>query len=188
MGLRRIVNQKRKQYGNFKNTLAYPLICLILLLSSCVHENASNDDIPEVLINLEKLQLNEALKGISYDFIDSFNLDNKVIEVTIDRKERHEIYIILRCRGLSYFEAMNLKPTLTYDINNNSFFVFTGTESLLNPNFDEKKFQDREMEKCNEAIKMCYWYRDGKMAKDAKCTFPYPFSDLKMSPLPPRND
>lgn len=173
--------------GTFKSILVYVLVHSLLFVS-CT-ENTFTNETRKVPINFENLSLNENLRQISLAFIDSFNLDNSIIEVTIDRKERFEpgeIYIILKCRGLNYFEAMKLKPMFTYEMKNNSFFVFTGGESLFDLAFDEKKFQNRRMEKCDESIKQCYWFRKGRMIKDEACIFPDPFSDLQMSTPPPK--
>lgn len=171
----------------FKKVVIYAVIHSLLFISCS--EKTSSDTAQEVRINFEKSYLNEKLRQISLAFIDSFNLDNSIIEVSIDRKEIFEpgeMYIILKCRGLIYFEAMKLTPMFTYEIKNNSFFVFTGGESLFDLPLNEKKFQNRRMEKCEESIKVCYWFRKGRIIKDEDCIFPDPFSDLQMSTPPPK--
>ncbi len=167
----------------FKRVFICGVAYLVLMLS-CNHQKDSGNDAQEISISFENPYLSKNLRDISHTFINNFNLDNSIIEVTIDRKSPEEIYIILKCRGSAYFKAMKLKPTFTYEMNNNSFFVFTGAEMLFDSTFDEKRFQDRRKGKCNESLKACYWFNNGKMVEDKACTFPYPFSDLKMSEPP----
>lgn len=82
---------------------------------------------------------------------------------------------------------MELRPSFTYELNNNSFFVFNGAENLFESTFDESKFQNRRKEKCEDSFIKCFWFRDGKMIDDEECTYPYPFTDFHIVPPPPKN-
>lgn len=166
-------------------SIIVPLIGCVLFLTSCIQMPSDTDE-NFVFVNFEKPYINEELRRISIDFISSHQIDNSIIEVTIEKKELEGVYVIMSCRGTIYFEAMKMKPMFTYEINNNSFFVFTGAETLFDSTYNQIRFQSRRKEKCEESFKTCYWFRNAKFYKEAICTYPDPFSDLRMSAPPPR--
>lgn len=166
------------------NKINLVVLCFFCMAISCRQKSAIKR-VEKVFVNLEEPYIHDNLRKISLGFINSFKIDNSIVEVTIERKESEGIYIILTCRGLYYFEVKNLKPLFTYELNNNSFFVFTGVEGLLDSTFNKDKYIKRRKEKCGDMIKTCYWFKGGKMIKDENCTFPYPFTDFKIGAPPP---
>lgn len=134
-------------------------------------------------ISKNNIVLSEQLKKSSYDFTSANNIENSIIKVDIDQQEVNQVFINFTCKGLSYFMAKKSYPLFTYELNNNSFFVFTGAEQMLQISFDGTKYKHRRRERCDSVILTCYLFQDGKMTKEDNCTFPEAFSTLP-PPLP----
>lgn len=169
-------------------------IAFLLVFSACFifiscnnknHEKLNSEKQGNTANLNDTLSINESLKKISLDFIETYNIDNSIIEVAINKKEFDEIYITLTCKGVAYFAVKKISPSLTYEIKNNTFFVFTGAEELLQPKFDEEKYKNRRQEKCDSVIRTCYLFQNNKMQKEDNCLLPEPFSNMPAeSPLP----
>lgn len=158
--------------------------CLLFACNENVkQENLKNQE-DFALVNVP-ISINENLKKISLEFIGTYNITNSIIEVTINKKETNEIYINLTCKGSAYFAVKKLTPSFTYELQNNTFFVFTGAEELLQLNFEEAKYKNRRQERCDSVITSCYLLQDNKMQKEENCSFPEPFSSMPAQSPPP---
>lgn len=165
-----------------KITISY--IIIICLLISCKEQSISENIKNEILVSANTIHISEGLKKVSLDFINTFKIENSIIEVTINKKEPNEIYISLTCKGVAYFVVKKLTPSFTYELKNNTFFVFTGAEELLQLTLEKAKYKNRRQERCDSIIKSCYIFQDGKIQKEESCSFPEPFSNMP-APVPP---
>ena len=161
-------------------------IIILLFLVSCSQGKKESVTVKnDTALVLGSINISEPLKQISLDFVKTYKIDNSIIEVDIDKREFNQIYINFMCRGVSYFSVKNLKPLFSYELSNNSFFVFTGAEQMMQLQFEEAKFKNRRQERCDSVIKSCYLFQDNIMKKEENCTFPEAFSNLPPpSPLP----
>lgn len=87
--------------GNIKQFPLYGLV-IILMLTSCNQQSGSGSDERKIFINYERPYLSEELE-----------------QVTIEKKSLSGTYLILKCRGIYYFEAMKEKPLFTYELKGN---------------------------------------------------------------------
>lgn len=62
-----------------------------ILLISCDHRGGLKDNSTKVFINFEKPYISEDLKNISLRFIDTFEINNSIIEVTIEKRKQEHI-------------------------------------------------------------------------------------------------
>lgn len=167
-----------------KSKLGYILFACLLL--SCKERSTTkNIRQDETLVIIDTFHINEDLKKISIDFIKTNKISNSIIEVDIDKREYNQIYISLTCKGVSYFIVKKLAPLFTYELNNNTFFVFTGAEELLRMPFDEMRYKNRRQERCDTITKSCYIFKDNKIQKEENCSLPEPFSSMPPLSLPP---
>ena len=164
-----------------KATLSWLLISLFF---SCDGVKTPTHDKLEVDVHFGSPVFIDEMKNISESFIREYHINNSFIEVTIERKGIEGVYITLTCRGLFYFQSQGLHPLFTYQINNNTFFVIIGVEPLFNISSYDGKFSERKSEGCYESPRACFWYRDGKIKREEKCTYPFPFSDFQWSEPP----
>lgn len=171
------------------------LINYLLFLCICFSLFACNENVRQQNSNRESsvifndtISLNENLKKISLEFINTYKIDNSIIEIDIDKKEYNQIYISLSCRGFSYFLVKKLTPLFTYELKNNSFFVFTGAEELFTTSLDTSKYTYRRQERCDSIIKSCYFVENNKIIKEENCSYPEPFSNLPAALSPPNKN
>ena len=151
-----------------------------LFLLSCTQKKQLNQKLNKDsnAILLSGIDINEQLKEISLNFVSTHKINNSIIEVDINKREVNQIYLNLTCKGLYYFIVKKAYPLFTYEINNNTFFVFTGSENLLQINFDETKYKNRIHERCDSVMSSCYIIQEGIIKKEDNCTFPDAFSNL----------
>ena len=170
--------------ANFKRI--YIATIILLFLVSCSQQKRESLTVKnKTAITLDSINISELLKQISLDFIKTYKIDNSIIEVDIDKRESNQIYINFMCKGVSYFSVKKLKPLFSYELNNNTFFVFTGAENMMQLQFEETKYKNRRQERCDSVVKSCYLFQDNVMKKEENCTFPEAFSNLPPpSPLP----
>lgn len=164
------------------------ILALTIIFASCkqVNKNGRFTSTKSGLVEFNHTALNQYLSEISNDYTISNKINNSVIEVIVDKKTPDVVYLILTCRGLYYFEVEKLRPLFTYEQNNNSFFVFTGVEDLLNITFNYEAFEMRNKERCENLQRTCYRIEDGKWRKELNCRFPFPFSNTGPEVQPPK--
>jgi hypothetical protein len=182
--LRGIINKTEVNMEIFKKSILNSIIILCLLISCKDESTTKNNKHNDTIITTDTLHITEELRKISADFINTYNINNSIIEVAINKKEPDEIYISLTCKGVAYFVVSKLSPSFTYELKNNTFFVFTGAEEMLQIPFDEAKYKNRKQERCDSIIKSCYIFQDNKIQKEENCSFPDPFSSMPPPSLP----
>ncbi|MBK7882542.1 MAG: hypothetical protein IPJ81_00890 [Chitinophagaceae bacterium] len=141
------------------------MFCFLQLCSPGKGQTESNFNPDGTIGLIDRFRISEDLKNISIDFINTNGIDNSIIEVAINKREPDEIYITLTCKGVAYFIVKKLTPLFTYELDNNTFFVFTGAEEILQIPFDEAKYKNRRQERCDSIMKSCYIFQDKKMQK-----------------------
>lgn len=170
----------------------FSILALAIIFASCkqVNKNGRSTSGKPGFVEFNHTAVNQYLSEISKDYIISNKIDNSVVEVIVDKKTPGVVYLILTCRGLYYFEVEKLRPVFTYEQNNNSFFVFTGIEDLLNITFNYEAFEMRNKERCENLQRTCYTVKDGKWEKEQDCRFPFPFSNTgpEVQPLKKENN